>query len=93
VLGRLRFETEIFHSSDFHGRNIPKIEFHLPCRGAYNLEERVEALFCLDFLLLFHHGKSKEVIFLDYIKSQISCCYLLAENSLHLQKSGSCGIN
>jgi hypothetical protein len=71
VQGRLRFETEIFHSNDLYGRNIPKIEFHLPCRGAYCLAERGEALFCLDFLLLFYHEKSKEVIFLDYIKLQI----------------------
>ena len=61
--GRLRFETEIFHTNDLHGRNIPKIEFYLPCRGPYYLEERVEALFCLDFLLLFHQGKSKVVFF------------------------------
>jgi hypothetical protein len=62
VQGRWRSETEIFNSIDFHGRNIPKIEFHLPCRGACYLEERVEALFCLDFLLLFYQGKSKEIV-------------------------------
>jgi hypothetical protein len=60
VQRRLRFEMKLLHINILKASIFKKFCFILLCRGAYFLAEREEALFCLDFLLLFHHGKSKK---------------------------------